>query len=249
MKQLHFSFVLAATLVLLGLGLMLTIRPVVAQTGTHINSAVLSIYENSVSGETVNVHPITTTWTETGVTWSNFGDGFQQTPIGSFMADSTGWHTVTVTSQVQEWVDNPSQNFGLVLEQGLTPSTEYNSSEFGTLAERPKLDVCYTRNGGPETCFTIQRGIGQSTVADAYVWEPLPDYNGGTSPILYTGLYTNGGSTGMKYSLLRFELTTPTAVHLQSLTARSSVSPELALAVIGMVGAVGMVVLRRRHTS
>lgn len=247
MKQIRFNLVLAVTLALLGMGLMLTVRPVVAQsTGTVINSAVLSIFETSVSGQIVNVHPVTATWTETGVTWNNFGNSFDPTPVVSFTANSIGWHTMTVTSLVQTWVYTPSQNFGLLLEQGLTPHTEYNSSEFDTPTDRPKLDVCYTRPGASMQCITIQRGVAQSNVADAYVWESSPDDNGGTSAILYSGLY-GGQANSMKYALLRFELTTPTAVQLQSLTARSSVAPELGLVVVGAVSVVGVVVLRRRR--
>jgi hypothetical protein len=247
MKQIRFSLVFTMVLALLGIGLMLTVRPAAAQsTGTVINSAVLSIYETSVSGEIVNVHEVTTAWTETGVTWNNFGNSFNPTPVVSFTASSVGWHTADVTSLVQAWVDNPTQNYGLLLAQGLTAHTEYNSSEFGTSAERPKLDVCYTRPAASMVCITIQRGVGQSTVADAYVWEASPDYNGGISAILYTGLY-GGAANSMKFALLRFELRTPTAVQLQSLSARSSVAPELGLAAVGIVGAAGAVLLRRRR--
>ncbi len=78
--------------------------------------------------------------------------------------------------------------------------------------------------------------MGLSQVNDAYVWAGVPDYNGGGIEVVYTGLFTNAQGSGEKYSLFRFEMRTPTAVQLQSLSARSSVSPELAMAAVGMVG-------------
>ena len=162
---------------------------------------------------------------------------------------------MTVTSQVQAWVNNPSQNFGFVLKQNLS-QTEYRSSEYVTSTLRPKLDVCYTRPGASMKCMTIQRGIGQSTVADAYVWDQNQTTNYGNSATLYSSLETalasdRGDSVscvGTQYSLLRFDLTTtPNAVTVQSLSARSSVAPDLALAAVGVVSIAGLVVLRRRR--
>jgi hypothetical protein len=135
-----------------------------------------------------------------------------------------------------------------LLEQGATPYTNYTSSEDDVVANRPKLDVCYSRSGGPETCLTIQRpGVAQGNVADSYVWSGVPDYIGGDATTLFTGLFSNQLGSGEKYSLVRFELRTPTAVHLQSLSARSSVAPELGLAAVGIVSVAGVALLRRRR--
>ena len=257
MKHLRFSLALAVALALLGIGLLLTVRPAVAQQSpdstTVINSAVLSIYVSTASGQTVNVYPVTATWSESGVKWNNFGNSFNPTSIVSFTS-SAGWHAMTVTSQVQAWVNNPSQNFGFVLKQNLS-QTEYRSSEYVTSTLRPKLDVCYTRPSASMKCITIQRGIGQSTVADAYVWDQNQTTNYGNSATLYSSLETALASdrnsvlcVGTQYSLLRFDLTTtPNAVTVQSLSARSSVAPDLALAAVGVVSIAGLVVLRRRR--
>ena len=82
---------------------------------------------------------------------------------------------------------------------------------------------------------------------DAYIWAGVPDYAGGESTVLFTGLFSNQLGSGEKYSLFRFELRTPTAVQMQSLSARSSVSPDLALIGVGLVSAAGVLVLRRRR--
>lgn len=254
MKRIRFSLVLAVTMALLGLGLLQAAQPADAQgSGTTITSAVLSIYQQyspnldePVPATTVRVHRITAPWVEADVTWNNFAGAFDPAVITTLQVDSIGWHTATVTSLVQDWVNNPSQNYGLLLEQGATLYNNYTSSEGDPATDLPKLDVCYTRNAGPETCFTIQRGVGLSTVADSYVWDALPDYNGGASSLLYSGLFSGSLGTGIKYVLMRFEMSTPTAVQLQSLSARSSVSPELAMAAVGMVSVAGLVLVRRR---
>jgi hypothetical protein len=249
MKQTRFGLAVVLVAALLGVGLTPGVQPAVAQSsGTTITSAVFSVYQqfNPNPSATVRVHRITAPWVEADVNWASFGGAFDPATIATFEADGTGWHTATVTSLVQAWVDNPSENYGLLLEQGATPYSQYTASEDDTAANRPRLDICYTR-GGPETCFTIQRGVGQSQVADTYVWAGVTDYAGGDSPIVYTGLFTNQNGSGEKYSLFRFELRTPTAVQLQSLSARSSVPPELALAAVGVVSAAGLVMLRRRR--
>ncbi len=246
MKQLRAGLTMA--LACLGLGLVLNAQSASAQTGTVINSATLSIYETNISGQIVYVHPITAAWAETEVTWESFGNSFDPNAILSFNTDDVGWHDLDVTSQVQGWLNNPAANYGLLFEQGDTYFTTFASSEASDETLRPKLHVCYTQPGRPQTCLTIQRSTGtQFRVADAYIYESSPYYNGGTAPALYTGLIEGG--TGTKYALLRFELTTPTAVQLQSLSVHSAESSGPALTVIGAVGFIGAIVLWRRRKS
>jgi len=245
MKQLRASLCVALMLACLGLSGLPTARPASAQSSIVINSAVLSIYEVNISGQDAFVHVITAPWFETDVTWNNFGNAFDPTTILSFRTDDIGWIELDVTPQVQHWVDNPTENFGLLIEQGLTYFTTFASSESTDMTLRPKLDVCYTR-GGPQTCVTLQRtGNTQHPVADAYIFEANPDYNGGTAPLLYTGLIE--GSTALKYAMLRFELGSVTAVQLQSLTVRSSVESGPALLALGTAGLVAVIALRSRR--
>ncbi|MBI5565839.1 MAG: DNRLRE domain-containing protein, partial [Chloroflexi bacterium] len=217
MKPIRFSLALALAVALVGLGWLPTVQPVAAQSsGTTITSAVLSIYQqfSPSPAATVNVHRINAPWVEADVTWTSFGGAFDPDIIASFEANGTGWHTATVTSLAQAWVDNPTQNYGLLLEQGGAPYNNYTSSEGDPAENRPKLDVCYTRNAGPETCITIQRGVGVSQVNDSYIWAGVPSYAGGDAVLLFTGLFSNEQGSGIKYSLLRFEMQTPTAIQL-----------------------------------
>ncbi|MFN8596807.1 MAG: DNRLRE domain-containing protein [Anaerolineae bacterium] len=231
-----------------GVGLTLTPVPVAAQgAGSTILSAVFSIYVTNPSGETVNIRRITAPWNENTVTWNNFGSSLAPliTPV-SFPSDVAGWHSVDVTELVQGWHAGTYPNYGLALDEGDVPfaATLYNSSEFGTVELRPRLDVTYTVPGAPPTTasYTIQRPSG--TVQDAYVWalNPNTNYNYET---LYTGDLDGGG---MKYALLQF-VQLPTAVTVDSLSAKA-VPPATPIYLgLGLVAVLGAVVLgiKRRH--
>jgi hypothetical protein len=168
-----------------------------------IDSATFSIYvSDALGGHTVYGHRITAPWTEYGVTWLNFGGAYDAAVEGSFVADGTGWRTMDVTSLVAGWINGDYPNYGLYLEQGETRYTIYRSSEFGVVADRPKLDICYTSAMVGSACITIQRpGSEQDGVADAYIWGIYPNYNGGGSVELYTG-FVSGYE---KETLVRFD--------------------------------------------
>jgi hypothetical protein len=171
--------------------------------GSVINSAVFSIYVlNSPNYQLVNLHRVTADWGETSVSWASFAGSFDPAVVGSFTTDSVGWRTVDVTALVQAWANGTYPNFGIVLMQGLTPYNVYHSSEALTPSLRPKLEIHYTPPGGAATETTIQRpDAAQDGVADAYIWELYPAYNGGSSEILWTGNVENRE----KYSLIRFD--------------------------------------------
>ncbi|MCK4784494.1 MAG: DNRLRE domain-containing protein [Desulfobacteraceae bacterium] len=198
MKHKHNMVRLAVVLAMLIVAMSMMAQPGVAANG--IRSATLSIYVNLATDATVNVHRITAPWTETGVTWNNFGGSFAPEIVNSFVADGVGWRSVDVTALVQDWFSGVYSNYGLLLEQGTTEFTRFYSSESSTVSLRPKLEICFSGTG----CVTIQRGTW-GTVADAYIWASMPDRNGGASPILYTGLVLGYE----KQSLLWFELPPP----------------------------------------
>ena len=205
----HRNFYLSVAVLTLGVFMLfsiITVHPVSAKPcipeGAIIDSATFSIYVNGDSDQTVQLHRITASWTETGVTWGNFGGSFDGAVEGSFVANGTGWRSVDITSLVQQWTEGIYRNYGLLLEQGLTNSTTYRSSEDGPVELRPKLEICYT-TVSESNCITIQRpGTEQDGVADAYIWEISPNHNGGNSHTLYTG--NVGGYE--KQRLVQFEL-------------------------------------------
>lgn len=199
-------------LVLGGLLAGLSAVPVSAQVvipeSATITSATFTIVTYGIpSNQIVWLHRITKDWSELGVTYNNFMPGpgdppsFDPVPFASFSTAINGPHAIDVTALVQGWVNGTFPNFGILLEQGLTPMTYYPSSEFlagPTL--RPKLDIFYTTSAGSFQ-VTIQRpDVAQDGVADAYLWPFRPDDNFGSSTPLHTG-EVNGVE---KYSLVRF---------------------------------------------
>ncbi len=171
--------------------------------GATLQSATLSVFVNSPSGATVNVHRITQPWDEMVVTWNSFGGSFDPAIVGSFMPNAADWRSVDVTSLVQGWLNGSYPDYGFLLEQGQTEYTNYYSSDFPVVSMRPKLEICYNMPSGT-VCETFQRGL-LGTVSDTYIWQLNPDENFGASELFYTGLV----SGFEKMSLLKFEYTPP----------------------------------------
>ena len=169
--------------------------------GVTLDSAFFSIYVHDASGQTVNVHRITADWAENTVTWDNFAGQYDPTIVGSFIAGAMGTYSVNITALVQGWLDGDYPNYGLVLEQGFTPLTAYNSSEWPYGIElRPMLQLYYTTRGVPQY-EVIQRGVS-GTVADAYITETYPTSNYGAVDQLYSGEINNLE----KQALVKFDL-------------------------------------------
>jgi hypothetical protein len=171
-----------------------------------ITSARFEIYALGATNQTVSLHRVITPWLESQVTWNNFSGSFDPAVIGSFTTDVGGWRAVDVTAPVSAWANGTFPNYGILLEQGLTPATIYVSSEDGDPTVHPRLTITYTLPGsGSPLSMTIQRGTTLPTaVPDAYIWQAAPDQNAGSASILYTGLVG-----GEKQSLLQFDFALP----------------------------------------
>jgi hypothetical protein len=173
--------------------------PILAQDGITINSAIFSVYVQEGTDQAVDAFRITSDWDENTVTWNNFG-GYDATNIGSFTADAAGYHSIDITTLVQDWVDGTYPNYGIILTQGTSPLTVYSSSEWADIAQHPRLVINYTTSEGT-TEITVQRGV-YGMVADSYIFEGAPDDNYGSSDILYTGVIENS----FKKALFKFSL-------------------------------------------
>lgn len=113
--------------------------------GSVVEEAALSLYQHSGSGDrTVGVHRITAAWGETTVTWNNFGAAYDSATEDTYSALGNGWKSADVASLVQDWVDGTHQNYGVLLHDVSSSEHEtYYSSEYGTAAMRPKLELTY----------------------------------------------------------------------------------------------------------
>ncbi|MCP4363518.1 MAG: DNRLRE domain-containing protein, partial [Chloroflexi bacterium] len=138
--------------------------------------------------------------------WNNFGGSYDAAIVNSFTPDSLGWHSVDVTSLVQDWFSG-TPNYGLLIEQGenATYYSNYLSSDRVSVNDRPKLEICYTSASSGDACVIIQRtGDTPGDVVDTAIWTLNPDTNYGTEHFLFTGFIN-----GTKQSLLRFDFEVP----------------------------------------
>ncbi|HEX7320743.1 MAG TPA: DNRLRE domain-containing protein [bacterium] len=84
--------------------------------GTPISAATVSLYMWDQAGVDFNVdiHKVLASWTETGVTWSN-QPSFNATVESSLPYQGYTWWHFTITALVQDWVNNPGSNYGMIL--------------------------------------------------------------------------------------------------------------------------------------
>lgn len=100
------------------------------------------------SGRAINVHRITSAWSEAAVTWTNFASQFDATVWSSFNAGNTPVQVdFDVRTLVAGWLSGAFANRGLLLNHASgTLRERYHSSEVSSnslRAYRPKLEVCY----------------------------------------------------------------------------------------------------------
>ena len=117
----------------------------------RVTDASLRLYLSTApsSGRTYDLHGITATWTETGITSSN-QPGTAATATASVATGAVSAVTLSwpVTADVQSFVDGTATNFGWRIrdatEGSLTArSGTFSSRENGTAAQRPSLVVTY----------------------------------------------------------------------------------------------------------
>jgi hypothetical protein len=138
-------------------------------TDATVTSVSLGFRVTNSSRVAYPIYPLLRGWTESSVTWNNASSetAWQTagamgsldrgtTSIGSLSAAATGTVTVNLNSAgisaVQSWITNPSQNFGIIITSpSNTDGLDVYSSEYTTVAYRPKLTVNYTRATNPGT--------------------------------------------------------------------------------------------------
>ncbi len=109
---------------------------------------------NSSNGRGSNATANDATWSHrffnTSNTWNVSGGDFSSTVSGSLNVSSTGtktWNsTVQMVADVQDWLDNPTSNFGWILSGGESSpgSAKRFTSREGSASVRPKLTVEFT---------------------------------------------------------------------------------------------------------
>ena len=150
-------------------------------SGQVITSAKLKIYVYYVqSNTTTYVYKETDAWTETGATWNTTdgttawrgqagGYGIGMTPNDAssrldevYMPEAhIQWYTWDVTPAAQDWYNNPSSNYGLLLERiPYGQGWKGYSREYGDPNYRPVLSVTYEPVPEPATIGLLLSGLG-----------------------------------------------------------------------------------------
>jgi len=117
---------------------------------------VLNQTANRGASSVVNVHQVTSQWTETGATWNNrqagtpwtsAGGDYDAAVVGSFTANSVAERVVDISTLAEQWRTGAVTNFGVLLESAAAVNDNvktYASDENGTIGIRPRLEICYT---------------------------------------------------------------------------------------------------------
>lgn len=174
-----------------------TSNALVIPDGATVVSASLNVFVGLASAQQLNIHAITSDWDEATVTFNNFGAAYAAAVEGTFAADVVDWKSIDITTLALGWTDGSVANYGVLLDQFDMeyPRTFIGSRESVTYT--PFLEVCYMY-GGELVCVTTD------AIADAYIFELLPDLNYGFWDWLVTGRYNEGD--GEKQALIRFEI-------------------------------------------
>ena len=111
--------------------------------GEAVISATLRVFVTDGSPATVNIHRITDTWTESGVTWANTAADFDPTVSGSFVPANAFETTSTVTGLVQAWRSGTPNHGMMLIAANLNNEIRMRSRE-GPTGQRPRLTVVTT---------------------------------------------------------------------------------------------------------
>jgi RHS repeat-associated protein len=153
--------------------------------GTLIDAADLKVwydqgYFTNANSVSLQAHRITTSWSESTVTWSNFTGGSGE-QVGSPVTKSTfinsRWHGYNLKSLVTTWVDGTVANHGVMLRA--TNETTlgkggayYEAAEYaynGGIVNRPKLVITYGKPGVAVDPITTIYSTGAELSWSTYV--------------------------------------------------------------------------------
>lgn len=130
--------------------------------GAVVQSAAISIDVFDASVTTYNLYSLLKDWVETQVTFNNYRTNQAwQSPGAAGVTDrgpivgvldsmnTTGIKQIPLNAAgialVQSWIDNPSTNNGVIIaNDAATDGLEMRTSEYGTLASRPRLSISYS---------------------------------------------------------------------------------------------------------
>src|SRR2546425_1380610 len=129
--------------------------------GSTVRAATITLNVTNPSKGTYELYALRRNWVEAEATWNQYaaGQSWQvpgakgtsdrsSTVLGTVAASSIGQYTITLNAAgialVQSWVDDPSKNQGLIIDDPtVTDGLAFDSSEALTISNRPKLTITY----------------------------------------------------------------------------------------------------------
>ncbi|MBI2566404.1 MAG: DNRLRE domain-containing protein [Candidatus Schekmanbacteria bacterium] len=109
--------------------------------GVTITSATIHLNLLLYGGAPVHAHLVTSSWSESTVSWASFAGAYSPDVTVTFPAASVT--SADVTELVQDWLDGATANYGILLERDIAGVTVFASSEIPHAAARPRLDIIY----------------------------------------------------------------------------------------------------------
>lgn len=130
--------------------------------GSAVSAASLTFHVSDDSSSSYQIYALNRPWSEGEATWyqasggtawsspgaSQAPDDIDPQPIGAIIASPTGSKTLSLNAhgvaKVQEWIDNPAVNHGMIIQNYVHSSGfDLASSESPSPAERPMMTVTY----------------------------------------------------------------------------------------------------------
>jgi hypothetical protein len=130
--------------------------------GSSVQSVSIELNVTGSSKDSFEVYALQRAWNELSATWQRYatgsnwsgagasGSGDQQsTVLGQIAATSKGVYRINLNAAgvaaVQAWINDPGQNFGIIIKDYTTSkAVEVSTSEAKTASQRPKLVISYT---------------------------------------------------------------------------------------------------------
>ena len=208
-----------------------------ASVPTQITSAVLRLYSvEAGEGSTptgIHVDQLNTAWTES-YGWHDYSLNY--TNIATVSAPGLGWFEIDVTSAVNNWLSNPSSNFGIQLR----PVGNNNNFDFfvssdatGAIAQfRPELVIrgTGTANPAPTNIALSDSSAPENSPLDAVVGTLSATDPGDATAISLInsagGRFAINGSNLLLVSALDFEAATSHGIRVRATDTAGNIYEE-----------------------
>ena len=126
----------------------------VLPAGASVARGTLRLYVNGVTtAGSFNVYPVTSSWTESGVTYTTRPPlgAAAVGPISVSSSTSDQFVLVDITPLVQDWVSNGVANNGVALQLvGSTGRFTFDSKESAQTSHQPELEIVLNGPAGPQ---------------------------------------------------------------------------------------------------